>query len=194
MLVLLAVVAIAVVRFVMRRFAPAPGAGAIQYAGAGAPIEQPQAAFGSGAAAAASAGAFATSAATSPPHLPADFDAAAFERIAKMIFIRLQAANDVGDLNDVRAFTTPEMFAAIKLDLQERGGTAQRTDVVRVDAEVLDLASEADRQIVSVRFHGLIREEDNGVAAPFDEVWHLVKPADGSREWAIAGIQQTTVA
>ena len=126
--------------------------------------------------------------------LPAGFDAAAFERIAKMIFIRLQAANDTGDLNDLRAFTTPEMFAAIKLDLQERGGAAQQTDVVRVDAEVLDVASEADRQIVSVRFHGLIREEADAGAAPFDEVWHLVKPADGSREWLIAGIQPTTPA
>ena len=65
----------------------------------------------------------------------------------------------------------------------------QRTDVVRVDAEVLDVASEAERQIVSVRFHGLIREEIDGVAEPFDEIWHLVKPTDGSREWAIAGIQ-----
>ena len=59
---------------------------------------------------------------------------------------------------------------------------------------MLDVASEAERQIVSVRFHGLIREEDDGVAEPFDEVWHLVKPADGSREWAIAGIQQTSPA
>jgi predicted lipid-binding transport protein (Tim44 family) len=42
-----------------------------------------------------------------------------------------------------------------------------------------------------VRFHGLIREEKDGVATPFDEVWHLVKPTDGSREWAIAGIQQS---
>jgi len=32
------------------------------------------------------------------------------------------------------------------------------------------------------------------VAAPFDEVWHLVKPVDGSREWAIAGIQQNAIA
>ena len=126
--------------------------------------------------------------------LPAGFDADGFERIAKMIFIRLQAANDAGDLNDLRAFTTPEMFAAVKLDLQERGPTAQRTDVVRVDAEVLDVASEADRQVVSVRFHGLIREQIDGVAEPFDEVWHLVKPTDGSREWAIAGIQQAEIA
>jgi predicted lipid-binding transport protein (Tim44 family) len=45
---------------------------------------------------------------------------------------------------------------------------------------------------VSVRFHGLIREEKDGPASPFDEVWHLVKPTDGSREWAIAGIAQYT--
>ena len=124
------------------------------------------------------------------PALPAGFDAAGFERIAKMIFIRMQAANDSGDLNDLRAFTTPEMFAAIRLDLQERGGAAQQTDVVQIDAEVLDVAQEAERQIVSVRFHGLIREAADGAATPFDEVWHLVQPADGSREWAIAGIQQ----
>ncbi len=126
--------------------------------------------------------------------LPAGFDAPGFERIAKMIFIRMQAANDAADLNDLRAFTTPEMFAAVKLDLQDRGSAAQTTDVVRIDAEVLDVVSETDRQIVSVRFHGLIREEKDGVAAPFDEVWHLTRPADGSREWAIAGIQQAQAA
>ena len=127
-------------------------------------------------------------------HLLKALEPGAFERVAKMIFIRMQAANDSGDLNDLRAFTTPEMFAHLKLDLQERGAAAQQTDVERVDAEVLDIARDAERQIVSVRFHGLIREEMDGVATPFDEVWHLVKPADGSREWAIAGIQQSAVA
>ena len=124
------------------------------------------------------------------PGLPADFDTAAFERVAKMIFIRMQAANDSGDLNDLRTFTTPEMFASIKLDLQDRSGGAQTTDVVKIDAEVVDFAAEADRQVVSVRFHGLVQEDKNTPAGPVDEVWHLVKPTDGSREWAIAGIQQ----
>ena len=193
MLLLLGLVALMAVRFVMRRFAPPAAANGMQYAAAGAPSAPPPAAFGSGAAAGAAGTAFAQPLAAST-ELPAGFDAAGFERVAKMIFIRLQAANDVGDLNDLRAFTTPEMFAAIKLDLQERGTTTQRTDVVRVDAEVLDVQAEAERQIVSVRFHGLIREDADAAAAPFDEVWHLVKPADGSREWAIAGIQQTTPA
>lgn len=126
----------------------------------------------------------------SGPNLPADFDQTAFERAAKMIFIRMQAANDAADLNDLRQFTTPELFAHLKLDLQDRGGKAQTTDVVRVDAQVLDWVQERDQQVVSVRYSGLVREERDAPAADFDEVWHLVRPADGSRDWAIAGIQQ----
>ncbi|CAN5437836.1 TIM44-like domain-containing protein [soil metagenome] len=143
--------------------------------------------FGSGSAAAAAA---AASIGTQTFTVPAGFDVPAFERIAKMIFIRMQAANDVGDLNDLRQFTTPELFASVRLELQERGNAPQQTDVVKLDTEVLDIARENGNQVVSVRFHGLIREEIGGVAAPFDEVWHLVKPEDGSREWAIAGIAQ----
>ncbi len=122
--------------------------------------------------------------------LPAGFDTEAFERLAKMIFIRLQAANDTADLNDLRNFTTPELFASLRLDLQDRGDAKQHTDVVKVDAQLIDFADEAERQIVSVRFTGEMIEEAGAAATPFDEVWHLVKPKDDSRNWAIAGIQQ----
>lgn len=194
MLALLGLVAFVAIRMLMNRFgrsaAPATMTtpNGLQFAGASAPDGNPSWAVAPPAAPLA----LATANAASP--LPAGFDAAAFERIAKMIFIRMQTANDSADLNDLRMFTTPEMFAAIKLELQERGGVVQTTDVVRIDAEVLDVTSEPQRQLVSVRFHGLIREEQDGAAAPFDEVWHLVKPADGSREWAIAGIQQSQAA
>jgi predicted lipid-binding transport protein (Tim44 family) len=122
--------------------------------------------------------------------VPAGFDKAGFERVAKLIFIRMQAANDAGDLNDLRQFSTPEMFATFRLDLQERGGAAQQTDVVQLEAEVVDVDALPDQQVVSVRFHGLIREAQDSGASRFDEVWHLVRPTDGSREWAIAGIAQ----
>ncbi len=207
-MVLLAGLAFFAIRFLMNRFgrnnnSPAMATpNGMQFNGAndappaassaptGAPAWTQTAASAAVMPAAAAAGAAASATST----LPAGFDAAGFERIAKMIFIRMQAANDTADLNDLRAFTTPEMFASVKLELQERGSSAQTTDVVRIDAEVLDVVSETERQIVSVRFHGLIREEKDGAAAPFDEVWHLVKPADGSREWAIAGIQQAQAA
>lgn len=124
------------------------------------------------------------------PKLPEGFDLQAFERVAKMIFIRLQAANDARDLDDLRQFTTPEMFASIRLEIQERGAVAQQTDVERVDAQVIDYAVEDGRQIVSVRFQGLVREEAGAAAVDFDEVWHLVKPEGDTGAWAIAGIQQ----
>ncbi len=127
-------------------------------------------------------------------NIPADFDTAGFERVASMIFIRMQAAHDSADLNDLRSFTTPEMFAAVKMDLQDRSGTVQQTEVEEVKAEVLDVATEDVRQIVSVRFHGRIREDGETIAESFDEVWHLVKPLDNSRSWAIAGIQQQPLA
>ncbi len=55
---------------------------------------------------------------------------------------------------------------------------------------MLDVANEADRQVVSVRFHGQVVEEQGGTPTHFNEVWHLVKPHDDSRSWAIAGIEQ----
>jgi predicted lipid-binding transport protein (Tim44 family) len=75
------------------------------------------------------------------------------------------------------------------MDIQDRQGAAQHTEVERVNAEVLDVATEDGRQVVSVRFHGSLRE-DGATSEDFDEVWHLVKPLDNSRSWAIAGIQQ----
>ncbi len=123
-------------------------------------------------------------------NIPADFDRAAFERNAKVNFIRLQAANDAGNLDDLREFTTPEMFAEIKMNLADRSGTKQQTDVVSIEATVLDVSEENNRYIVSVHFNGLIREEQNAPAEPVDEIWHMVKPRTGQGGWIVAGIQQ----
>ena len=194
LLALLAIVAFVAIRFVMGRLRANAQPQGLRYAG-GMPAEPnwaerrpnvtPMAGGGGGAAAVVP-----TSAA---PALPPGFDTPAFEKAAKLIFIRMQAANDAGDLQDLRAFTTPEMFAVARLDLQNRVGATQRTDVVQLAAEIADFAREDGRDVVSVRYHGLLREEAGGAAEPFDEVWHLVRPSDASRNWAIAGIQQSAL-
>ena len=122
--------------------------------------------------------------------IPADFDAEGFARTAKVNFIRLQAANDAANLDDIREFTSPEMFAEIRLAIEERKGASQETDVVNLEAQVIDVAEETGRYIVSVHFSGQIREERNGPVEAFSEIWHMSKPMDGSRGWVIAGIQQ----
>lgn len=124
--------------------------------------------------------------------IPADFDTAAFERNAKVNFIRLQAANDTGDLDDIRQFTTPEMFAELKMELAERGAAAQKTEVMTIEAAVMDVDENADRYLVSVRFTGVMHDDSAEPDESFDEVWHLMKSRTGSAGWALAGIQQTS--
>ena len=128
---------------------------------------------------------------TSAARIPADFDTAGFARNAKVNFIRLQAANDASNLDDIRQFTTPEMFAELKLEMAERGLATQKNEVVSIEAEVVEVDEDADRYLVSVRFTGVIRDEVEKQDEPFDEVWHMAKPRHGSSGWVLAGIQQS---
>jgi len=121
---------------------------------------------------------------------PAGFDAASFLRGAKMNFVKLQFANDQGRLEDIREFTTDEMFEALERDIHERHGAGQQTDIESLDAQLVDLATEGPRHWASVRFSGRVREVPGAVPVDFAEVWNLVKPADGSSGWLLAGIQQ----
>ena len=121
---------------------------------------------------------------------PSGFDAASFLRGAKMNFVKLQLANDQGRLEDIREFTTDEMFEALERDIHERHGAGQQTDIESLDAQLVDLATEGPQHWASVRFSGRIRDVPGAAPVDFAEVWNLVKPADGSSGWLLAGIQQ----
>lgn len=122
---------------------------------------------------------------------PTWFDNETFVRSAKASFIRLQAAYDAKDLNDIREYTTPEVFSEISMQVREMGDAKQVTDVVTLDAEVVDVATEGDLVIVSVRFSGLIRENAEDSAQPFSEIWHVQKnQTQPNANWYVAGIQQ----
>lgn len=189
LMILLAVAAFFVLRMVMRRFAPQPAA-AQTMSRSPVQVAWPQQQQQPQPAAEPAAPVVAAPAAPVAAFVPAAFDSDGFARIAKTIFVRLQAANDAGDLEDLRRFTTPEMFAELKADLLDRASGAQTTDVVEVASTVLDVADDSARQIVSVRFAGRVREAAGAEPVAFDEVWHLVKPHGDGEAWRIAGIEQ----
>lgn len=183
--ILLALIAAAMVLFLISRFRK-PQQPTMQYAGVDAPYNSPeslqQPIYGSGAAPASVTG-----------NIPPDFPVESFLRNAKSSFIRLQAANDRKDLDDVRDYTTPEMFAEISMQMQERGDVAQKTDVMSLNAELLEVANEGDYSIASVRFTGQLRE-NNGIPENVDEVWHVMKNLRSDKSvWLLAGIQQTSI-
>ena len=97
---------------------------------------------------------------------------------------------EVKNFDDIREFVSPEVFAEIKVQLDERGDEAQQTDVVTLDAELLEVLTEGNRHVASVHFSGMIRERVGAAAEPFAEVWNLSKPIAGERGWVISGIQQ----
>lgn len=175
MLALLAIGAVFLVRAMLRRRAeqqPVQFAGTTERMVINSPLAQ-----ASGAPVASS----------SAPQVPANFDTAGFLRAAKLNFIKLQVANDSGRLDEIREFTTPELFNELRTDIQASG---QQTDVVTLNADLLELATEKRNYWASVRFSGLVRETPGTEPQAFEEVWNLVKPADGSSGWLLAGIQQ----
>ena len=122
-------------------------------------------------------------------NVPAGFDSAGFLRGAKMNFVKLQLANDRAALDELREFTTGEVFEALQADVAARAGR-QETEITSLEAELLELATEGDRFWASVRFSGMERETPGSAPGAFEEIWNLVKPADGSTGWLLAGIQQ----
>lgn len=181
---LLAIAAVAALRALRRRESPAPEH--VQFAGMGSErVRLPEQSGSHTASRIGSVGAL-----HAPSTLPAGFDAAGFLRGAKLNFVKLQMANDQGQLDEIREFTTAEMFAALRKDVLERSAQGQETDVVTLDADLLEVATEQDSHWASVRFSGTVRETPGTAPVGFEEVWNLVKPADGSSGWLLAGIQQ----
>jgi predicted lipid-binding transport protein (Tim44 family) len=119
-----------------------------------------------------------------------DFDQESFLLNAKKHFVHLQEAWDRGDLEKLREFATPEMFAELNQDLQARATEQNRTEVLTLEADLLGVESLQDIYLASVRFSGMIREQSNGPAESFVEVWNLTKPVNGQGGWVLAGIQQ----
>jgi len=119
-------------------------------------------------------------------NVPAGFDASGFLRAAKLNFLKLQAANDAGRLEEIREFTTDELYEALKSEPGQRS----QTEVAGLEAELLELATEGSQHWASVRFSGTAREAPGAAPETFAEIWNLVKPADGSSGWLLAGIQQ----
>ncbi len=125
--------------------------------------------------------------------VPAGFDAEGFLKACKANFLTLQDAWDRSDINNLRAMMTDDMLSEIKTQLAEReshtGLGVNKTDVQMLDAKLLGIEELADVYMASVEFSGMIREDASAGASPFREVWNMTKPRNGSGGWLVAGVQ-----
>lgn len=193
LVVLLVIGVVVLVRFLLRRNAPAPTRG-MAYAGPApaahglhtphgyetqaAPQTAPGERFGS------------RQGGPEEAKIPEGFDVEQFLKHAKLNFTSLQQAFDRGDLLALKDLTTPEMLEEVKRDLEARGGTSNETQVLKLDASMVEVVQEKQVAWASVRFSGLVRERPEDPATSFDEVWNLRKDLAAGEGWLLAGIQQ----
>lgn len=123
--------------------------------------------------------------------IPPDFQVEPFLKNAKLSFINLQIANGAGDVEAIREYTTPELFEELHKQMQENSDQPQKTEVIFINADLLDVTTTNEMAIASVRFNGQLRESPDALPEPFDEIWHVQKDLkEKNAPWLLAGIQQ----
>ena len=128
------------------------------------------------------------------PVLPKGFDEQEFLSGAKALYVRLQGSWDRRDIDDIRQFTSPEVHAEIARQATD-DPSPSRTEILMVDARILEARTDGPETVISVLFDALLRED--GPGAPSEqirEVWHIRRDESASApQWTLEGIQQLEV-
>lgn len=139
--------------------------------------------------------------ATSPNHpasgrgsnIPADFNTDEFLKGARAAYMRMQEAWDRRDLEDLRQFSSPEVFTEIQAQAAE-DPTPGKTEVLLLEPQILEVKSVGNQTIATVLFDAMLRENDPAAPAQqIREVWHFSRyETGGNAHWVVEGIQQMT--
>jgi len=125
------------------------------------------------------------------PVVPAGFSVPDFLEGAKTVYARLQHSWDRRDLSDIALFTTAEVLAEIRQQANA-DPTPSKTELLLVNAKLLEFKEEPADTVATVLFDVLMREDaDEQRPKQIREVWHFSRPtADLKANWRLEGIQQ----
>ncbi|HSG02928.1 MAG TPA: Tim44-like domain-containing protein [Marinobacterium sp.] len=122
--------------------------------------------------------------------IPDWFDADAFVAEAPKHFEQLQHAWDEQNWSEMAEYTSPELLAQLKTNrsvLPEQ----QKTEVVSCMADLIGFNQNRAETVVSINFHGWIKEQGDDQTTEFSEIWHLSRVAgEEGVSWIIVGIEQ----
>ena len=127
----------------------------------------------------------------SSPVVPQGFNVPEFLEGSKTVYARLQHSWDRRDLNDIALFTTPEVLAEIRRQALA-DPTPSKTELLLVNAKLVEFREESADTVATVLFDVLMREDASEERPKqIREVWHFSRPtADQQANWRLEGIQQ----
>lgn len=173
----------------MRRARPSDAAAGQQPAYAGVPVSPtpaPQPAFTPSAD---SASVDADGSDAIPFNLPLGFDAPGFLAGAKQHYRALQEAWNCNDLDKIREYMTPELFAELR---SERASLSRepQTELLELDADLVRADQAFGTAEISIRFSGRYRDQGEGADENFVDIWHLTRNySNATAPWFIAGVE-----
>ena len=123
-------------------------------------------------------------------NVPADFDVAGFLKGAKLNYMRLQIANDQGNLEELREFTSDELFEELKKDVRrarQREAADRRAGAERRPARSRHRGRQAlgERALLGHRAR-IARRSAAGLRGGLEPRQAGQRPSG----WQLAGIQQ----
>jgi predicted lipid-binding transport protein (Tim44 family) len=125
------------------------------------------------------------------PTVPEGFNVLEFLEGAKTVYARLQHSWDRRDLSDIALFTTPEVLEEIRRQA-EADPKPSKTELLLINARLLEFREESSDTVVSVYFDVLLREDASEEhPRQIREVWHFSRPTGNlDANWRLEGIQQ----
>lgn len=124
-----------------------------------------------------------------PFSLPPGFDMQAFLQGAREHYRTLQQAWNQNDLEKIREYVSPELFAELSQERARLDGE-QHTEVMFVDAELVRADHTSYQAQVSIKFSGRYRDSQEGVEQDIREVWHLERDlTQANAPWLVVGLE-----
>ena len=110
---------------------------------------------------------------------------------AKAVYQRLQNSWDKRDLNDIRTFTSQEVYTFIE-EQYKNDPTPGTTEILLINGELLEVKTTGNQTVATVYFDVLMRENPSSQdTEQVREVWHFSKYDNQSGDnWVLEGIQQ----
>ena len=119
-----------------------------------------------------------------------DFDEDEFLKGAKAVYARIQESWDARDLEDIREFVGDQVYENLQQHAR-RNPTPSKTDILLVEAKVLEVKRDNADLTASVLYDVLLRKKGAKANSKLKEIWHFRKDAQDKKAlWKVEGIQQ----
>ena len=121
---------------------------------------------------------------------PAWFDESRFVSQGREHFMNLQQHWDMGDMQKIAEFVTPELLQQLKQDRAAQGDGFQSTLIENLQIHLDGVNQQDGKTIATLTFEGVSKSSRFDQGEVFSESWRMERRNGDNQPWLLAGIRQ----